>query len=199
MELPFYRVDDRWYGAHQEWGRKFMMRLGGCSTVTACDISICMARIPGARAMYPGDPDHVTMTGFLSFFEHMFEYVHPGPMGLTDIHKYADEFSQYAASRGVRLGAQFVDGGASVEQAASFIQSGLQAGLPLACLVLRHKDRALDDFEWHWFTLTGFQQGRNGLEVVAATYGTRHVIELGRLWDTGYTQKGGIVRLWPEA
>lgn len=197
MELPFFRIADRYYGGHQEWASQYMMRLGGCSTVTACEISICMARDTAARAMYPGDPAHVGMSDFLSFFELMFQYVKPGFMGLTDIRKYADEFQEYASTRGVRLGAEFLDGTATVQEAARFVERGIGAGLPLACLILQHKDRALDDFEWHWFTLTGYERSEGGFRVIAATYAMRHVLDLGRLWNTGHARKGGIVRMYP--
>lgn len=195
-EVPFVRVDGRYYGGNQEWSPNWLTRLGGCSTVTACEISICMARHGVGEALYPYDPYHVTMSQFLDFLQNVFTFVRPGVCGLTSLEQYAQEFDAYATTRNVRLAAECLHGEEPVADAQHFVQSGLQHGIPLACLVLNHKDRSFKDVEWHWFCVTGWEREADQFRLIVGTYGNRYVLDLNRLWDTGHRQKGGLVRMY---
>ena len=66
-------------------------------------------------------------------------------------------------------------------------------GLPVPCLTLRHKNPVFDDFEWHWFLLTGYQILKERFLVKAVSYGKWLWMDLAALWDTGFEEKGGLV------
>ena len=54
-------------------------------------------------------------------------------------------------------------------------------------------DKEFDFFQWHWFLVNGYEETADTFKIKAATYGKAHWMDLGRLWDTGYDHKGGIV------
>ena len=198
-EVDFPRIDGIYYGGDQNWYRHWLMRLGGCSTTTACEACICLARQRAdLRPLYPGDPRAVTREEFRCFAETMFPYVHPGIGGLTDPRRYALMLRSYAASCGVSAAADVLEGTAPLEAAEAFIRSAVRDGRPVACLVLRHRDPQMDDFEWHWFSLCGHHGSGLEFQVLAANLGRRHVLPLARLWDTGFAWKGGLVSLRRE-
>lgn len=193
-EIEFITVDGRHYGGDQNWGRRFIMRLGGCSTVTACEIALCLARSGGElRRLYPFDTGNVTRDDFITYCEEVFAFVHPGLRGLTDIRKYADGLARFAGSCGVRLRIRTLDGSCSTQAASEFIRENVDAGLPVAYLMLNHKDPRFEDFEWHWFTVTGYRIVHEDTELKVATYGRSHLLSLNDAWNTGYRWKGGLV------
>ena len=58
-ELPHYTIGDS-YGGNQDWFTEPWMNRGGCGALTACDMSIYLARYMGRSALYPFDPERIT-------------------------------------------------------------------------------------------------------------------------------------------
>lgn len=197
-EIPFFTIEGQYYGGDQYWNTQWMMKNAGCSTATATEISIWLAKRGIAPALCPFDPQHVSRAAFLSLFSQIYPYVHPTVGGLTNIDRYGRMFQEYGASCGVNLAAAVLSGNAQASQAAAFIRSSIDADLPLAYLMLRHRDPRFDDFEWHWFTVTGYEEASAGLELIAATYGEKYRFALHDAWNTGFERKGGLVRVSPE-
>lgn len=195
-EVDFFTVEGGYYGGDQNWNRTPFLRLAGCSTTTACEASIYLARTrEEMRALYPYDRTHITRKDFCDFTEFVYPYLHPGPFGLTSIEKYAQMFASYASSRGVHLVPATLDGAVPVRSAQDFIRRSIDNGRVLAYLMLRHRDLRFDDFVWHWFTVTGYSADADTFALIAATYGRRHLLDLSAAWDTGYTKRGGLVCL----
>lgn len=60
-------------------------------------------------------------------------------------------------------------------------------------LILNHKNRALKDYVWHWFLINGYEEKDGTLMVKAVTYSNYQWLDLRKLWDTGYANKGGFI------
>ena len=109
----------------------------------------------------------------------------------------------YVAETGRSRILRIVDGSAEVvagasesaEDAAALIRGQIDTGLPVPYLLLLHQDKALEDFNWHWFILNGYDDSPEGLMVKAVTYGEWTWINFPHLWDTGKEEKGGFVIL----
>lgn len=195
-ELDFPRIDGRYYGGDQNWYRHWLMRLGGCSTTTACEACICLARQRSDMGvLYPGNPAEISMEDFRNFAETMFDYVHPGIGGLTDLGRYAAMLRSYAASCGADVAVDTLGGEADPGQAAAFIRSAVDSGRPVAFLLLQHRDPSFGDFSWHWFSVTGYREAPDGFDILAANLGERHVLPLRPLWQSGFAWKGGLASL----
>lgn len=195
-ELNFPRVDGIYYGGDQNWYRHWLMRLGGCSTTTACEACICLARQRSdMRKLYPGDPACVSREAFCRFADSMFAHVHPGIGGLTDVDRYAAMLRGYTACCGVAAVVDTLRGDAPLAEAERFIREAVDDGRPVAYLMLRHRDVRFDEFEWHWFSVTGYTETPGGLRLTAGTYGKRYELDLTSAWDTGFAWKGGLAAL----
>lgn len=197
-ELDFFLIDRVHCGGDQNWSPHWLTRLGGCSTVTACELAICLCRtFPLLRGLYPYEPENVTKDDFLHFMDDMYPFVHPGVRGLTDIAKYAHGLASYAESVGCCLKTHLLHGESTVQDAARFIMQSIDARLPVAYLMLNHRNPAFEDFEWHWFTVIGYDGTAENLHITAATYGQRFTLPLHSAWDTGHRWKGGLVSAGP--
>ena len=63
-------------------------------------------------------------------------------------------------------------------------------------LLLHHRNPAFENYEWHWFLLTGYDEKPDGRFMVkAVTYGSYEWLDFTKLWNTGYERKGGLVLL----
>lgn len=196
-ELDFVTVGGSYYGGDQNWNRRWLMRLGGCSTTTACESCICLAKDHASmRALYPFSLDEISIDDFRDFSEIMFQFVHPGIGGLTDIHRYASMVKSYAQSRGIDVRTRTLSGELPERDAREFIVDAIDDGCPVAYLMLRHRDPRFDELEWHWFSITGYEAA-DSFQMIAATYGHRFRLDLSRAWATGYSYKGGLAVMKP--
>jgi hypothetical protein len=66
------------------------------------------------------------------------------------------------------------------------------------CLILNHTNPDFEDYEWHWFLLTGYEETAAKFLVKAVTYSAWKWLDLAGLWNTGHTKKGGLI-LFREA
>lgn len=192
-ELRFPLIDGVHYGGDQNWYRHWLMRMGGCSTTAACEACICLARERSdMRSLYPGDPTCVSKDDFIRFADLVFPHVHPDVGGLTDIGRFAAMLKGYAACCGADVEVDTLSGDAPLAEAEQFIRAAIDDGRPVSYLMLRHQDRRFDDFEWHWFSVTGYEETAAGMLLTAGTYGRRHRLELAPAWNTGFVWKGGL-------
>lgn len=196
QELEFFKIDDTYYGGDQNWHTHHMMKLGGCSAVCACEQCIVLARsFPSLAKLYPYDPLHVTKEDFLKFFELMFRYIYPGIGGLTSIDKFERMFLRYAQYAGVELAFEKLDGHAGALQAEEFVRRAIGDGVPVMYLMLKHADIAFDEYEWHWFNLTGYKTCGREMETTFATWGRKCSFDFAAAWDTGKFWRGGMLRI----
>jgi len=194
VSLDFIQIDGKYYGGDQNWHSHKIMKIGGCSAVTVCETCIYLAKTGGKyKGLYPFDPANVTKQDFLDFFEIVFRYVYPGVGGLASVKKFERMMGEYIKTTGVDVDIFTIEGAEPYEKAEAFIREALDGGLPVMYLMLKHKDIAFDDYEWHWFTVTGYEQTAHGFFVDFATWGEKHRFSLERAWDTGKAKRGGMV------
>ena len=195
-ELKFFLIDGKYYGGDQNWSNHKWMKLGGCSTVSFCEACICLAgTFRKLRGLYPYDPIHVKKQEFMDYFKMVFQYVYPGIGGLSSIERFKRMAQSFVDTRDINVGFNCLSGSAAYEDAESFIVGHIDQGYPVMYLMLKHKDRAFEDYEWHWFTVTGYERAYNGLRVEFATWGEKHSFMLENAWDTRKTMKGGLVAM----
>ena len=69
----------------------------------------------------------------------------------------------------------------------------LDKQIPIPCLVLKHKNKKLKNYVWHWFLLMGYEKCEDCIAVKAVTYGSYEWLSLEEIWDSGYEKKGGLI------
>ena len=148
----FFGGDQEWY--HREW-----QRWAGCASVTGANIAAYYeAVLNGTQARY-------TKTDYLVRMQEMYRYMTPGIHGFPDPEKFVARFIRYEADHGRHCEGGIFHGWTDWQQAAEHICNTLQAGHPLALLVLRHTESSFEENTWHWMTITGYNILRNTFEI----------------------------------
>lgn len=190
-ELQILTIDGA-YGGDQHWFRHPMMRLGGCSTVCACHLAAELALRFGKTALYPYETEIITKAQFRKFAKTMYRYVYPGRRGMPETGMFEAGFSAYAASTGETVRYETLSGEADAAAAEAFIRAAVDGGRSVQYLLLEHCAPDVDDIEWHWFTVTGYDDA-DGFDIIFSTWGERRQENLAKLWETGKEERGGLL------
>ena len=192
-ELEHFRVDGS-YGWNQDWFPDFFMRLGGCAAVTACDSCVYFALHMGRRNLIAFDPEQITRGDYLRLAGQMRRTLGPRMRGVDRLELYEDGFAGYLRGIGQRepLTAG-LHGSRPYEEAEQEAIRQIDAGLPIPFLTLRHTNPEFEFYEWHWYLLNGYDRRPDTLLVKAVTYGSWRWLDLRRLWNTGFSEKGGMI------
>lgn len=195
-ELNYVRIDGA-LGGVQDWLPDWDMNLGGCGAVTACDLCLCLAVRDAFPALCPCDPSRPGREDFIRFTRLMRPYLAPRHHGIDFLEIYLSGLMAYWRDVGYeRMRVEGLSGVVPVEAAEAAVREQLDAEIPVPYLLLRHQDPALEDLEWHWFNLAGYEEAEEGLLVKAVTYGEGQWLGLRRLWEAGEGRRGGIIRIF---
>ncbi len=195
-ELEHFYIGDS-YGGNQDWFDTFMMRKGGCAVETACDMSIYLAMHKDVERVYPfsfGKVTAVTKENYVGFAYLMEPYLKPRLSGIDSPELYIGGYNRYLEMHSVEnIDMYIFRGDEPYEEAVNIVREQINAGYPIPTLILNHRNKALRDYEWHWFLINGYDESDDGFMVKAVTYGSWRWIDLKDMWDTGYSRKGGFV------
>lgn len=192
-ELEHFMIGNS-YGGNQDWFRTFMMRIGGCGAETACDSSLYFAIHKGVEGIYPFDAENLSKGDYVDFAHMMEKYLWPRWSGIDKLSIYIDGYSKYLIDMGVTcISMDTLNGSEPYEKAAATVKKQIDEGYPIPTLILNHKERSLKDYVWHWFLINGYDETDETMMVKTVTYSGFQWLDLRKLWDTGYNNKGGLV------
>lgn len=191
-ELEYFMVG-RHYGGCQDEFTDFMMKLGGCAAVAACDSCIYFDRYRGTRHLYPFDASQVTQSDYTNFSNIMKPYLRPRWSGVDRLELFIEGFGNYLSACGAPIRMEAFPGEEPFERAKEALVRQIDGGFLVPCLLLNHADRAMEEYEWHWFLLTGYADYETDFLVKAVTYGEWEWLDFARLWDTGRKRRGGLI------
>ena len=196
QELNYIHIGDA-LGGNQDWLREWDMNRGGCAAVTACDLCLYLALRENHSALYPYSLKKLNKEDFIRFTQVMKPYLAPRSHGIDFLEIYLAGLGAYWRDVGFSgLRAEGLSGTVPYETAEALVRVQIDAGLPIPYLMLRHWAPALENLEWHWFNLAGYEETPGGLVVKIVTYGEGQWLNLKRLWDTGADRRGGMIRLF---
>ena len=172
-----------------------MMRIGGCGAETACDSSIYFSRYWGLEQIAPPEPEKLTKPAYIDFAYEMRPYLSPRMGGIDRLELFIEGYAQYLHDRGeTRLTMQPFAGEEPYAAARERIISQIDAGYPIPTLILNHRNKAYDDYVWHWFLINGYDETADGVFLVkAVTYSEYRWLNFSELWDTGHKRRGGLI------
>ena len=192
-ELDYFLIEGA-PGGNQDWLTDPMMRLGGCAAVCACDSCLYFSLFRGVKEAYPYDSRALTKEDYIRFATDMKPYLRPRLQGINKPQLYIDGFSSYLKDCGAeRIQMEALPGDAPEQEARAALLREIDGGLPVPCLVLRHRDKAFSDYEWHWFMLTGYDAAGGSCLVKAVTYGGCKWLSFPALWASQCTPRGGLI------
>ncbi len=192
-ELQYFYIGKS-YGGQQEWLPEYMMRIGGCAAVTACDCSIYFELYKGAKNLYPFDAKNISKSDYIKFTDVMKPYLHPRWSGIDRLSIYIEGFEKFLRDRGEnKIQLRGWEGDANFESTHLVLKYQIDNGYPVPCLILNHKNPTMEDYVWHWFLLTGYEISGANWKVKAVSYGYGLWLDFDLLWDTGFDKKGGLI------
>lgn len=193
VELPYFKIGAS-YGGQQDWFPEYMMRIGGCAAVTACDCSIYFQLYKNLRGLYPFDVKNLSRDDYIKFASVMKPYLHPRWSGIDKLEIYIDGFTKFLRDRGENnLQLLPWHGEQDFRATHLILKYQIDNGYPIPCLTLQHKNPVMRDYVWHWFLLTGYEISGDSWRVKVVSYGISRWFNFDLLWDTGFAQKGGLI------
>ncbi len=196
-ELEYFEIDGA-FGGNQDWFTNVVMNIGGCAAATACDCCIYLAKHMKAKELYPFDADCLNKEDYKRFSQIMKPYIRPRVGGVKKLAWFISGFQRYLEDieAAGRIVMEEFSGEHTVKEAERFIKGQINKNMPVPVLLLQHKDREqFKDYIWHWFLIVGYEQTAGDIKIKTATYGEAVVFSLKEMWETGYAQKGGLVKI----
>lgn len=187
------------YGGDQEWFPGDFQRLAGCGSVTGSNIAAIYAlNREDFKNLYPikDSQKAADYEQYLNLMQTMYRYMKPGFMGYPLIGRFAKDFKRYAKDHGITLSSEQLFLPKSKEQALDFILPALKEDHPVAFLILRHPAYELREDNWHWVTITGFDEEEEKL--IWSNCGECEEIDWNMLFDTDKKYYVGIVKFKEE-
>lgn len=191
LKIDYFNVEGT-PGGNQDWCTDFWMNLGGCGALAACDISICLSQNAGYTRCCPYAPDALTKKQYVDFSMMMKPYIHPRMGGVSKVSIFTEGYEKYLNKQGYKVKFDICSGENTYEEACAFMKKALEKNLPIAYLLLRHRDKRLKDLNWHWFMITGYQIKEGRIFLYYHTYGEEEEVDFEILWNTGMYRKGGM-------
>lgn len=209
-ELPYFHIDGH-FGGSQSWFLDPWMHIGGCGAMTMCDLLLYQAICRGRDDCDPFrekkfqdaeghlDEKKLSRRDYRKFGMIMKPYLRPRESGIKDLQTFIDGallFLEDSEIEGFSM--QKLDGHRLYADAEAAVMDRIDHGMPVPMLMLKHRDKRFNFFEWHWFLLVGYEKRQSGLYVKAATYGKEHWLEFEPFWNTGEIERGGLVLVSEE-
>ena len=195
--LDYFKIDGT-PGGNQEWLPEWDMNMGGCAAVTACDTSIFLARLKPEKFknLYPFDSENLSRQDFIKFASIMKPFLTPRYHGIDYLETYICGFYDYMKEiKNENLILEGISGNVDYETFAAAIVNQIDRNFPVPFLMLMHHDIKLDDFQWHWFNLAGYEETEDDIKVMTVTYAEYQWFSLRNMHDTRNERKGGIIKI----
>ena len=193
-ELDYFWVGEE-YGGRQSLLPDMVMRFAGCAAVTACDSLIYMTLYKNLKNLCPFSTDQLRGRDYVAFFKTVKPYLRPRLMGINRLEIFVVAFKKFLKEHGTF----FLDvlpwsGDHDEQDTVNTIRQQIDRGFLIPYLLLHHKNPNFENYEWHWFLLTGYDEKPDGRFLVkAVTYGAYEWLDFAKLWNTGYERKGGLI------
>ena len=193
-ELDYFWVGEE-YGGRQSLLPDMVMRFAGCAAVTACDSLIYMTLYKNLKNLCPFSTDQLRGRDYVAFFKTVKPYLRPRLMGINRLEIFVSAFKKFLKEHGTF----FLDvlpwsGDHDEQDTVNTIRQQIDRGFLIPYLLLHHKNPNFENYEWHWFLLTGYDEKPDGRFLVkAVTYGAYEWLDFAKLWNTGYDRKGGLI------
>ena len=192
-ELAYFNIDDS-YGGNQHWFYNPIIRFGGCAALTSCDLCIYLSLFKDIKHLYPFNINSLQKEDYIKFSKVMKEHLYPRMKGIDTLELYIDGFKSYLEHiKCNEINIKPFSGVNCVDVAQKIVMSQIDKEIPIPFLLLKHKNKKLDEYVWHWFIIAGYKKTYDDLLVKVITYGKYEWISFNELWDNGYEQKGGMI------
>lgn len=194
-ELNYFEIDNA-YGGCQDWFLEgdYSMKAAGCAALAACDSCIYLDLHKNMDKLYPYPTNHLNKESYMEFSKIMKPYLRPRWKGIDRLERFIEGMENYLHDIGEdHLTMEPFHGTHTDKEAEEKVREQIDQGMPIPFLLLKHADRSLRDYVWHWFLLTAYKEENGRFYVKAVTFGTWKWLDFETLWNTGREEKGGLI------
>ncbi len=175
------------YGGDQEWFREIMKKRAGCGCTSGANLAAFYAsNYPEMAGIYDGNTEKFDQSEYVRAMEEMYLYMKPGFMGYPYVRSFGVQFIKFCKEHGHRLEASFCLKFKDSDEAFSYVKGSIDAGHPVALLILFHRAHALKEDNWHWVTITGYIEDEDNpfdSEVILSNCGERQTVNVFQLFE----------------
>lgn len=160
--LYFQEGDKTYYGGDQEWFSHHWGRQAGCASVLASDLYY----------VYKQDLTP-SIEEFKQTMDQMYAINTPGIIGFPYFYKFARNFVDCMKQEHIMLAPEYQKISYSVQEGFDFIVKAIDRSLPVGMLILRHRAVELEEENWHWMCITGYEIAGRKKRVIFSSCGER--------------------------
>ncbi|MDO5517782.1 MAG: hypothetical protein Q4F66_09515 [Clostridium sp.] len=191
--LKIYDGKRPYYGGTQSWFKNSVLRKAGCSIVAAANITAYIAKSMKNKILY--NYEDMSKDNFLEHMESISKFIHPDEVkGVTSISYFDNEVIDFSKAKGVDMKAHMITTEDNFENVKYFIKEALSENKPVALLML--KNNVLQEFDWHWMTVTKLFENMDKTYVDISTWGERRIFTLEDFYK--YSSFGALSYFEPE-
>lgn len=172
------------YGGDQDWFHDDWAVKAGCASVLASNLYA-----------YYHTQDNFQKTEFLKIMEDMFSHMTPGVMGYPFLYKFARTFVKRLDEDNICLQPVYQKKSKNYKHALSFVLKSIDEGHPVGMLILHHRATELEEDNWHWICLSGYQESEHHYRIIFSDCGQRREIDSRILFDTHHSNVFKMVRM----
>lgn len=175
------------YGGNQEWYHKNWQQKAGCGSISGANLAAYYAaNYKQAANIYEGDVLHFNYTEYLHNMTEMYQYMKPGLLGFPSVKKFGKQFQKFCNDKNVKIEASILFKFKSVNDAFDYVKENIDAGRPIALIILTHQAKELSENTWHWVTITGYTEDNvndANSHIIISNYGRREKINKNLLFQ----------------
>lgn len=161
------------YGGDQDWFVDEWAQKAGCASVLGSNLYTYYCQY---LKMEKQD--------FVKVMDTMYQIMTPTNHGYPFLYKFARSFCRFMQTQGMSFKPIYKKQARSYEEALSFVIQSIDDDAPVAMLILSHRAKELEEDNWHWICLSGYQQIDEKYRIIFSDCGQRREIDAHILFDT---------------
>lgn len=160
------------YGGNQDWFLDSWAKKAGCASVLGSNMYAYYMNIEESQK-----------DEFLSMMNDLYSYMTPGRMGFPFFYKFAHQFVKRMEKENVHLTPKYLKKSKSVDSSIQFVKKSIDQKHPVGVLILSHRAKELEDDNWHWICISGYEIRENKTMIVFSDCSVRREIDATILFD----------------
>lgn len=160
------------YGGNQDWFLETWPQKAGCASVLGSNLYAYYMNIKEAHK-----------NEFLSIMNDLYSYMTPGRMGFPFFYKFAHQMVKRMEKENIHLTPKYLKKSKSVDMSMQFVKKSIDQKHPVGVLVLSHLAKELEEDNWHWVCISGYEMKDNKTIIIFSDCGVRREIDANILFD----------------
>lgn len=171
------------YGGNQDWFLSDWAKKAGCGSVLGSNMFAYYTQI-----------EKSSKEEFLTIMDDLYTYMTPGRMGFPYFYKFAHKFVERMEKEKRSFKPIYLKKSKSIDQSIQFIKKSIDQNHPVGVLILSHKAKELEEDNWHWVCITGYEQNNHQTNIIFSDCGSRRVVDANVLFEVDIRNIVKLVR-----